>query len=51
MTGDTIPEMETLAYTLTPEIADWFRRIDPFTNGMPPSTSASPSPCGFAHAV
>ena len=27
--------METLAYTLTPEIADWFRRIDPFTNGMP----------------
>ena len=35
VTGDTIPEMETLAYTLTPEIADWFRRIDPFTNGMP----------------
>ncbi|MEC8416047.1 MAG: phosphatase PAP2 family protein, partial [Candidatus Thermoplasmatota archaeon] len=24
-----------LAYSLTPEIADWFRRIDPFTNGMP----------------
>ncbi|MDP6200321.1 MAG: phosphatase PAP2 family protein, partial [Candidatus Poseidonia sp.] len=35
VTGDTIPGMETLAYTLTPEIADWFRRIDPFTNGMP----------------
>ncbi len=35
VTGDVIPEMETLAYTLTPEIADWFRRIDPFTNGMP----------------
>jgi membrane-associated phospholipid phosphatase len=35
VTGDTIPEMQTLAYTLTPEIADWFRRIDPFTNGMP----------------
>jgi len=35
VTGDTIPEMEALAYTLTPEIADWFRRIDPFTNGMP----------------
>ncbi|MED5498571.1 MAG: phosphatase PAP2 family protein, partial [Candidatus Thermoplasmatota archaeon] len=27
--------METIAYDLTPEIADWFRRIDPFTNGMP----------------
>ena len=27
--------METLAYDLTPEIADWFRRIDPFTNGFP----------------
>ena len=35
VTGETIPGMETLAYTLTPEIADWFRRIDPFTNGMP----------------
>ncbi|MEG3601481.1 MAG: phosphatase PAP2 family protein, partial [Candidatus Thermoplasmatota archaeon] len=35
VTGDTIPGMETLAYSLTPEIADWFRRIDPFTNGMP----------------
>lgn len=35
VTGDAIPEMQTLAYTLTPEIADWFRRVDPFTNGMP----------------
>ena len=35
VTGDTIPEMETLAYSLTPEIADWFRRIDPFSNAMP----------------
>ncbi len=35
VTGDYIPGMETLAYDLTPEISDWFRRIDPFTNGMP----------------
>ena len=35
VTGDYIPEMETLAYSLNPEIADWFRRIDPFTNCMP----------------
>jgi membrane-associated phospholipid phosphatase len=35
VTGDTIPEMETLAYNLTPEIQDWFRRIDPFSNAMP----------------
>ena len=35
VTGDVIPGMETIAYDLTPEIADWFRRIDPFTNGMP----------------
>ena len=35
VTGDHITEMETIAYQLTPEIADWFRRIDPFTNGMP----------------
>ena len=35
VTGDYIPGMETLAYDLTPEIADWFRRIDPFTNGFP----------------
>lgn len=35
VTGDHIPEMEALAYNLTPEINDWFERIDPFTNGMP----------------
>ena len=35
VTGDVIPGMETIAYDLTPEIADWFRRIDPFTDGMP----------------
>ncbi|RZD40758.1 MAG: hypothetical protein CXT71_00315 [Methanobacteriota archaeon] len=35
VTGDHIPEMETLAYDLTGEINDWFTRIDPFTNGMP----------------
>ncbi len=35
VTGDYIPEMDTLAYSLNPEIADWFRRIDPFTNCMP----------------
>ena len=35
VTGDHIPAMETLAYNLTPEINDWFTRIDPFTNGMP----------------
>jgi len=35
VTGDHIPAMETLAYDLTPEINDWFTRIDPFTNGMP----------------
>ena len=35
VTGDHIPEMEALAYNLTPEINDWFTRIDPFTNGMP----------------
>ena len=35
VTGDYIPEMETLAYSLNPEISDWFRRIDPFTNCMP----------------
>ncbi|MDA0715858.1 MAG: phosphatase PAP2 family protein [archaeon] len=35
VTGKTIPEMDTIAYSLTPEIADWFRRIDPFSNGMP----------------
>ena len=35
MTGDFIPEMQTLGYQLTPEIQTWFTRIDPFTNGMP----------------
>ena len=35
VTGDHIPAMQTLAYNLTPEINDWFTRIDPFTNGMP----------------
>jgi membrane-associated phospholipid phosphatase len=35
VTGAHIPAMETLAYDLTPEINDWFERIDPFTNGMP----------------
>ena len=35
VTGDHIPAMETLAYNLSPEINDWFTRIDPFTNGMP----------------
>ena len=33
--GDYIPAMETIAYDLTPEIHNWFNRIDPFTNGMP----------------
>ncbi len=35
VTGGYIPEMKPLAYSLNPEIADWFRRIDPFTNCMP----------------
>ena len=35
VTGDHIPAMETVAYDLTPEIHNWFTRIDPFTNGMP----------------
>mgnify|MGYP003323271162 FL=1 len=35
VTGDYIPLMETVAYDLTPEIHNWFTRIDPFTNGMP----------------
>ena len=34
-TGNYIPGMETLAYNHTPEINDWFHRIDPLTNGMP----------------
>ena len=35
VTGAYLPEMEPLAYSLTPEISDWFRRIYPFTNCMP----------------
>ena len=35
VTGQYIPEMQPLAYNLTPEINDWFTRIDPFTNDMP----------------
>ena len=35
VTGDYIEGMETIAYDLTPEIHNWFNRIDPFTNGMP----------------
>ena len=27
--------MQTIAYDLTPEIHNWFTRIDPFSNGMP----------------
>lgn len=35
VTGNYIQGMETVAYDLTPEIHNWFNRIDPFTNGMP----------------
>ena len=35
VTGSHIPAMQTIAYDLTPEINNWFTRIDPFTNGMP----------------
>ncbi len=35
VTGNYIEGMETIAYDLTPEIHNWFNRIDPFTNGMP----------------
>ena len=35
VTGDHIPNMQTIAYDLTPEIHNWFTRIDPFSNGMP----------------
>ena len=35
VTGNYIDGMETIAYDLTPEIHNWFNRIDPFTNGMP----------------
>ena len=35
VTGNYVEGMETIAYDLTPEIHNWFSRIDPFTNGMP----------------
>ena len=35
VTGNHIPAMQTIAYDLTPEINNWFTRIDPFSNGMP----------------
>ena len=35
VTGDHIPSMQTIAYDLTPEIHNWFTRIDPFSNGRP----------------
>ena len=35
VTGNYVGGMETIAYDLTPEIHNWFNRIDPFTNGMP----------------
>ena len=35
VTGGHIPAMQTIAYDLTPEIHNWFTRIDPFSNGMP----------------
>ena len=35
VTGNHIPSMQTIAYDLTPEIHNWFTRIDPFSNGMP----------------
>ena len=35
VTGNYVVGMETIAYDLTPEIHNWFNRIDPFTNGMP----------------
>ena len=35
VTGNYIPGMSTLAYDYSPEVNDWFSRIDPFTNGMP----------------
>jgi len=33
--GFYIEDMDAIAYTLNPEIEDWFRRIDAFTNCMP----------------
>ena len=35
VTGNYIEGMDKIAYDLTPEIHNWFNRIDPFTNGMP----------------
>ncbi len=35
VTGFYIDDMDAIAYTLNPEIEDWFRRIDAFTNCMP----------------
>ena len=35
VTGFYIEDMDAIAYTLNPEIEDWFRRIDAFTNCMP----------------
>ena len=35
VTGNHIPSMQAIAYDLTPEINNWFTRIDPFSNGMP----------------
>jgi len=35
VTGNHIPAMQAIAYDLTPEINNWFTRIDPFSNGMP----------------
>ncbi|MGB1366157.1 MAG: phosphatase PAP2 family protein [Candidatus Poseidoniaceae archaeon] len=35
VTGFYIEDMDAIAYTLNPEIEDWFRRIDAFTNCFP----------------
>jgi membrane-associated phospholipid phosphatase len=35
VTGNYVEGMEAIAYDLTPDIHNWFNRIDPFTNGMP----------------
>ena len=35
VTGFYVEDMDAIAYTLNPEIEDWFRRIDAFTNCMP----------------
>jgi len=47
VTGDFIPEMVPLAYNLTPEINDWFTRIDPFTNGMQAARITGEKPRSF----